>query len=183
MNRDKCIPLMDNGHYHPTEVVSDKIPALLTFFPEIALHITRPVRWDSDHVVLFDDETKELCKEIVRCGGLDGRVHMALDYFDASINRISAWVTGFRNVQKALLMALLEPHATLTKLQNAGQFHRADGTSGGAEDHALRRGLGQNTAAAAALPSRASGSPKSKPTKRKYRASGGKGTSGERPLL
>ena len=80
MNQDKCIPLMDNGHYHPTEVVSDKIPALLTFFPEIALHITRPVRWDSDHVVLFDDETKELCKEIVRCGGLDGRVHLALDY-------------------------------------------------------------------------------------------------------
>ena len=79
MHREKCIPLMDNGHYHPTEVVSDKIPALLTFFPEIALHITRPVRWDSDHVVLFDDETKELCKEIVRCGGLDGRVHMALD--------------------------------------------------------------------------------------------------------
>ena len=92
MNREKCIPLMDNGHYHPTEVVSDKIPALLTFFPEIALHITRPVRWDSDHVVLFDDETKELCKEIVRCGGLDGRVHMALDYFDASVNRIAAWV-------------------------------------------------------------------------------------------
>ncbi len=75
-NKDKCIPLMDNGHYHPTEVVSDKVPALLTFFPEIALHITRPVRWDSDHVVLLDDETKELCKEIVRCGGLDGRVHM-----------------------------------------------------------------------------------------------------------
>ena len=96
MNHGKCIPLMDNGHYHPTEVVSDKIPALLTFFPEIALHITRPVRWDSDHVVLFDDETKELCKEIVRCGGLDGRVHMALDYFDASVNRIAAWVTGLR---------------------------------------------------------------------------------------
>ncbi|MCG4796051.1 L-rhamnose isomerase, partial [Faecalibacterium prausnitzii] len=86
-NREKCIPLMDNGHYHPTEVVSDKIPALLAFFPEIALHITRPIRWDSDHVVLFDDETKEICKEIVRCGGLDGRVNIALDYFDASINR------------------------------------------------------------------------------------------------
>lgn len=120
MNRGKCIPLMDNGHYHPTEVVSDKIPALLSFFPEIALHITRPVRWDSDHVVLFDDETKELCKEIVRCGGLDGRVHMALDYFDASVNRIAAWVTGFRNVQKALLNALLTPD--MTKEQNAGNF-------------------------------------------------------------
>ena len=81
------LPLMDNGHYHPTEVVSDKIPALLAFFPEIALHITRPVRWDSDHVVLFDDETKEMAKEIVRCNAID-RVNMALDYFDASINRI-----------------------------------------------------------------------------------------------
>ncbi len=121
MNNDKCIPLMDNGHYHPTEVVSDKIPALLTFFPEIALHITRPVRWDSDHVVLLDDETKEIAKEIVRCGGLDGRVKIALDYFDASINRISAWTVGFRNVQKALLGALLEP-PTLKEMQNKGNF-------------------------------------------------------------
>lgn len=121
MNKDKCIPLMDNGHYHPTEVVSDKIPALLTFFPEIALHITRPVRWDSDHVVLPDDETKEIAKEIVRCGGLDGRVKIALDYFDASINRISAWTVGFRNVQKALLGALLEL-PTLKEMQNKGNF-------------------------------------------------------------
>ncbi|MBQ9859827.1 MAG: L-rhamnose isomerase [Clostridia bacterium] len=120
MNKDKCIPLMDNGHYHPTEVVSDKIPALLAFFPEIALHITRPIRWDSDHVVLLDDETKEICKEIVRCGGLDGRVKMALDYFDASINRISAWVVGFRNVQKALLMALLTPD--MAALQDADNW-------------------------------------------------------------
>ena len=116
LNMDKCIPLMDNGHYHPTEVVSDKIPALLAFFPEIALHVTRPIRWDSDHVVLLDDETKEICKEIVRCGGLDGRVDIALDYFDASINRISAWAVGMRNVQKALLSALMTPD--LTKLQN-----------------------------------------------------------------
>ena len=122
MNPGKCIPLMDNGHYHPTEVVSDKIPALLAFFPELALHITRPIRWDSDHVVLLDDETKEICKEIVRCGGLEGRVHMALDYFDASINRVSAWVTGFRNVQKALLMALLTPNEDLKKLQDTDQF-------------------------------------------------------------
>ena len=120
MNKEKCIPLMDNGHYHPTEVVSDKIPALLAFFPEIALHITRPIRWDSDHVVLLDDETKEICKEIVRCGGLEGSVKMALDYFDASINRISAWTVGFRNVQKALLMALCTPD--LTALQNAENF-------------------------------------------------------------
>lgn len=122
MNKEKCIPLMDNGHYHPTEVVSDKIPALLAFFPEIALHITRPIRWDSDHVVLFDDETKEIAKEIVRCGGLDGRVKIALDYFDASINRISAWTVGFRNVQKALLSALCTPD--FTKLQNSGDWTR-----------------------------------------------------------
>lgn len=120
--REKCIPLMDNGHYHPTEVVSDKIPALLTFFPEIALHITRPIRWDSDHVVLFDDETKEICKEIVRCKGLDGSVNIALDYFDASINRISAWTVGYRNLQKALLSALLTPHERLKKLQDEGNF-------------------------------------------------------------
>ena len=120
MNKERCIPLMDNGHYHPTEVVSDKVPALLAFFPEIALHITRPIRWDSDHVVLLDDETKELCKEIVRCGGLEGRVKMALDYFDASINRLSAWTVGFRNVQKALLMALCTPD--LTSMQNADNW-------------------------------------------------------------
>ncbi len=118
---DRCIPLMDNGHYHPTEVVSDKIPALLCFFDEIALHITRPVRWDSDHVVLFDDETKEMAKEIVRSDALD-RVYMALDYFDASINRIGAWATGFRNWQKALLNAMLMPHDKLKELQNAGRF-------------------------------------------------------------
>lgn len=124
MNKDKCIPLMDNGHYHPTEMVSDKIPALLAFFPEIALHITRPIRWDSDHVVLFDDETKEICREIVRCGGLDGSVKIALDYFDASINRISAWTVGFRNLQKGLLFALLQPNAELKKLQDESDFTR-----------------------------------------------------------
>lgn len=120
-NRDKCMPLMDNGHYHPTEVVSDKIPALLCFFPEIALHITRPVRWDSDHVVLFDDETKEMAKEIVRNKAID-RVHMALDYFDASINRVSAWTVGFRSWQKAMLNAMLLPNDHLKELQDAGNF-------------------------------------------------------------
>ena len=119
---DKCIPLMDNGHYHPTEVVSDKIPALLTFFPEIALHVTRPIRWDSDHVVLLDDETREICKEIVRTGGIDGKVYIALDYFDASINRVCAWTVGFRNVQKALLSALLEPSDKLRSLQNENDW-------------------------------------------------------------
>lgn len=101
-------PLMDNGHYHPTEMVSDKISSLLLFNEKIALHVTRPVRWDSDHVVLFDDETREIAKEIVRCDALD-KVFISTDYFDASINRISAWVTGVRSVQKALLYALLEP--------------------------------------------------------------------------
>ena len=86
------------------------------------MHITRPIRWDSDHVVLFDDETKEIAKEIVRCGGLDGKVNIALDYFDASINRISAWVTGVRNVQKALLFALLEPSNSLENMQNNSDF-------------------------------------------------------------
>ncbi len=120
-SRPDCISLMDNGHYHPTEVVSDKISAILAYDKKMALHVTRGVRWDSDHVVLFDDETKELCKEIVRCGGLD-RVFIALDYFDASINRVSAWVTGFRNLQKALLYALLEPNAELKKLQDKGNW-------------------------------------------------------------
>lgn len=120
MNRDRCIPLMDNGHYHPTEMVSDKISSLLAFFPEIALHITRPVRWDSDHVVRLDDEIRELCTQIVLCGGLEGRVHIALDYFDASINRIAAWAAGYRNVQKALLYALLTPD--WTAVQDAGDF-------------------------------------------------------------
>ena len=84
--------------------------------------MTRPIRWDSDHVVLFDDETREICREVVRCGGLDGRVDIALDYFDASINRVSAWVTGYRNLQKALLFALLQPNAKLKELQNRGDF-------------------------------------------------------------
>jgi L-rhamnose isomerase len=113
--------LLDNGHFHPTETVSDKLPALLCFFDKIPLHITRSVRWDSDHVVLFDDEIREICKEIVRCGALD-KVLMGLDFFDASINRIAAWVIGTRSVQKALLYALLQPDEKLTELQNSAQF-------------------------------------------------------------
>ena len=116
--KNNLTPLMDNGHYHPTEVVSDKIGALLLFSDKLALHVTRGVRWDSDHVVLFDDETKEIMKEIVAHDALD-RVFIATDYFDASINRISAWVTGVRSVQKALLNALLQPHAELKALQDA----------------------------------------------------------------
>lgn len=120
-DRAGITPLMDNGHYHPTEMVSDKISSLLLFNEKIALHITRPVRWDSDHVVLFDDETKEICKEIVRNDALD-RVFIATDYFDASINRISAWVTGVRSVQKALLFALLQPNDKLKGLQDSNNM-------------------------------------------------------------
>ena len=113
--------LMDNGHYHPTEMVSDKLSSMLAFFDLVPLHVTRPVRWDSDHVVRLDDETKEIAKEIVKNDALD-RVLIGLDFFDASINRIAAWVIGTRNVQKALLGALLEPHARMKKLQDDGQF-------------------------------------------------------------
>ena len=115
------LSLMDNGHYHPTEVVSDKIPSMLLFHDKIALHVTRPVRWDSDHVVLLDDETKEIAKEIVRNDALN-RVVLGLDFFDASINRISAWVVGLRNMQKALLYALLTPNKELKALQDSGNL-------------------------------------------------------------
>ena len=119
-SKNDILCLLDSGHYHPTEVVSDKISSMLLFFDKVALHVTRPVRWDSDHVVLFDDETREIAKEIVR-GGAD-RVLLALDFFDASINRISAWVVGMRNMQKALLNALLLPNARMAELQNNRQF-------------------------------------------------------------
>ena len=121
--KNGIMPLMDNGHYHPTEYVSDKIPTMLLFNDKIALHITRPVRWDSDHVVLLDDETKEMAKEIVKNDALD-RVVMALDYFDASINRVSAWVTGMRNWQKALLSAMLTPWKAMKEMQDNEQFTR-----------------------------------------------------------
>lgn len=119
--KNGIVPLMDNGHYHPTEVVSDKLSSMLLFHDKVALHITRGVRWDSDHVVIFDDETKEIMKEIVRANALE-RVFIATDYFDASINRISAWVTGLRSVKKALLYALLEPSGELKRLQENGDF-------------------------------------------------------------
>ena len=117
----KAVCLLDNGHYHPTEVVSDKIPSMLAFYDKVALHVTRGVRWDSDHVVVFDDELKEIAKEIVRCNALD-KVIIGLDYFDASINRVAAWVTGVRNMQKALLFALLLPHEQLKAYQDSGDF-------------------------------------------------------------
>ncbi len=113
--------LLDNGHYHPLEYVSDKIPALLAFYDKLALHVTRGVRWDSDHVVLFEDELKEIAKEIVRNNAID-KVMIGLDYFDASINRLSAWVTGQRAMEKALLYALLIPHEKLRSLQDSSAF-------------------------------------------------------------
>lgn len=118
-----CLPLLDNGHYHPEEMVSDKIASLLCFYPEIALHITRGVHWDSDHVLLFDDETKEIAKEIVRNDAIE-RVYMALDFFDASINRIVAWTVGIRSWQKAMLNAMLIPNEELKQLQNTSQFSK-----------------------------------------------------------
>lgn len=114
------VPLMDNGHYHPTEVVSDKISSMLLFSPKLALHVTRGVRWDSDHVVRLDDETQEIAKEIVASGRIDD-IAIALDYFDASINRIAAWATGLRNFRKAMLIAMLTPHAEFAAMQNEGR--------------------------------------------------------------
>lgn len=119
--KNDCLCLLDNGHYHPTEMVSDKIPSMLLFADKLALHVTRPMRWDSDHVVIFDDELKEIAKEIVRCDALD-KVMIGLDYFDASINRIAAWVVGARNMRKALLFAMLLPHGELKKYQDSGNF-------------------------------------------------------------
>ncbi len=113
--------LLDTGHYHPTEVVSDKIPSLLAFHDKVQLHVSRPVRWDSDHVVIVDDELKELSKEIVR-NDADDRVLIALDYFDASINRLCAFVTGVRSMHKALLCAMLQPYKEMKVLQDQGNF-------------------------------------------------------------
>jgi L-rhamnose isomerase len=118
--KNNLLCLLDNGHYHPTESVADKIPSMLLFSDKVALHVTRSVRWDSDHVVIFDDETKEIAKEIIRNGS--DRVLLALDFFDASINRIAAWVIGMRNMQKALLAALLLPNDYMATLQNNRQF-------------------------------------------------------------
>ena len=115
------VPLMDNGHYHPTESVADKIPSMLLFNDKIALHVTRCVRWDSDHVVRYDDETREILREVVRCGGLD-KTYIALDYFDASINRIAAWISGQRAARKALLNALLTPESQLAEYQNSADY-------------------------------------------------------------
>ena len=114
--KNNKIITLDTGHFHPTESVADKVSALLLFVPELMLHVSRPIRWDSDHVTIMDDPTLDLFHEIVRAGALD-RVHYGLDYFDASINRIGAYVIGSRAAQKCMLRALLEPLATLRKYE------------------------------------------------------------------
>jgi L-rhamnose isomerase len=111
------IVTLDTGHFHLTESVADKISSLLLFTPEIMLHVSRPIRWDSDHVVILNDDLTDLTREIIRCDALD-RIHIGLDYFDATINRIGAYVTGTRATQKALLMALLEPRETLLSYED-----------------------------------------------------------------
>ena len=116
----KVIYTLDTGHYEPTENVSDKIPSLLLFVPELMLHVSRPVRWDSDHVTIMNDQTLDLFKEIVRAGALD-RSHIGLDYFDAAINRIGAYVIGTRATQKCLLSALLEPLDRLREYEDSGR--------------------------------------------------------------
>ena len=115
------IVTLDTGHFHLTESIADKISALLLFIPEIMLHVSRPIRWDSDHVVILNDELMDLSRELVRCNALD-RVHIGLDYFDATINRIGAYVIGVRATQKALLQALLEPSATLQTYEAKDQL-------------------------------------------------------------
>ena len=114
--KNNKIITLDTGHFHPTESVADKVSAMLLFVPELMLHVSRPIRWDSDHVTIMDDPTLDLFHEIVRAGALD-RVHYGLDYFDASINRIGAYVIGSRAAQKCMLRALLEPLATLRKYE------------------------------------------------------------------
>ena len=112
---------LDSGHFHPTETIADKISSALLFIPELLLHVSRGVRWDSDHVVTFSDDLQAIAHAIVRDGYLS-RVHIGLDYFDASINRIAAWTIGMRNTQRAILMALLEPTAEMRRLETAGDF-------------------------------------------------------------
>jgi len=118
---NKVLLTLDAGHFHPTEVVSDKLSAVLMYLDEVLLHVSRGVRWDSDHVVILSDELEAIAQEVVR-GGYLNRVHIGLDYFDASINRIVAWVIGSRNMLRALLLALVEPTEQLKKLEIAGNY-------------------------------------------------------------
>ena len=120
VSRGKLVCL-DAGHYHPTEVISDKLSAVFCYADEVLLHVSRPIRWDSDHVIVLDDELKNIAAELVR-NGFVNRTHIGLDFFDASINRIAAWVIGMRNMQKALLIALLEPTADLVAAEQKFDF-------------------------------------------------------------
>jgi L-rhamnose isomerase len=122
VSRQKLLCL-DSGHFHPTEMISDKISSILLFCPQLLLHVSRPVRWDSDHVVILDDELQTIAKELIRSGKID-KVHIGLDYFDASVNRVAAWVIGTRNMLKALLIALLEPFEELRKLEQSMDYTR-----------------------------------------------------------
>jgi L-rhamnose isomerase len=122
VSRQKLLCL-DSGHFHPTEAISEKISSVLMFCPQLLLHVSRPVRWDSDHVVILDDELQAIAKELIR-GGRINRVHIGLDFFDASINRVAAWVIGARNMLKALLIALLEPFEVLRQLESSRDFTR-----------------------------------------------------------
>ena len=112
---------LDAGHFHPLEYISDKISACLQFCPRLLLHVSRGVRWDSDHVIVLDNELERIAQEVVR-GGYEQRVAIALDYFDASINRVAAWVIGVRNAKKALLKALLEPYGLLRQAELEGDY-------------------------------------------------------------
>ena len=120
-NKDHIILTLDTGHYHPTEVVSAKLSSVFTFMDSVLLHVSRPIRWDSDHVVAFDDETRAIMDELVRLGKLEN-TYIATDFFDASINRIVAWVTGLRNTRKAMLNALLQPVDTMKELEAKGDL-------------------------------------------------------------
>ena len=121
VNRPGTLLCLDSGHFHPTEVISDKISSVLLYVDELLLHVSRGVRWDSDHVVTLNDELQAMMLELVR-GEFLGRVHIGLDFFDASINRVAAWVIGTRNTLRALLLALLEPSAELRALEDAGDY-------------------------------------------------------------
>jgi len=119
--KNQKLVCLDAGHYHPTENVSDKISSVLCFVPEILLHVSRGVRWDSDHVVILNDDLLAIAQELVRGGYLD-RTHIGLDYFDASINRVAAWVIGSRNMLRALTIAMLDPIARLKRLELEGDY-------------------------------------------------------------
>lgn len=119
--KNNILLTLDSGHFHPTEQIADKISSMLLFVPEILLHVSRGVRWDSDHIVLFDDATNAIMQEIVRCGALN-RVHIGMDFFDASVNRITAWALGMRSARKCILAALLDPIAQMRKAENSWDF-------------------------------------------------------------